>query len=299
MKKDAVHRYCGRDFSAEEMRWIAQVAARREAGWTRKAISRAVCEHLDWRKPDGGLKDMSARVALLRMHRHGLIELPPPANRTSVANLRHRPSTDLAQTDWPPSGLKLPAALSEVQPLKFEMIQAGPRSPIWNSFMERYHYLGYSPLPGAQIRYLVSSVSGQPLALLGFGAAAWKTAPRDRFIGWSPEVRQRNLHLVANNARFLILPWIRIPNLASHILACCQRRLPEDWQQRYAIRPVLLETFCEIPRFRGTCYQAANWIKVGQTQGRGKLDVRKQYALPIKDIWLRPLQRNWKQILNS
>ena len=173
------------------------------------------------------------------------------------------------------------------------MIQAEPRSPIWNSFIERYHYLGYSPLPGAQIRYLVQSADGEPLALLGFGTAAWKTAPRDRFIDWSQECRQRNLPLAVNNARFLIPPWTRIPNPASHVLACCQRRLPEDWQRRYAIRPVLLETFCEIPRFRGTCYQAANWIRVGQTQGRGKLDVRNEYALPIKDIWPRPPARQY------
>ena len=148
------------------------------------------------------------------------------------------------------------------------------------------------------MHYLVQSADGEPLVLLGFGAA-WKTAPRDRFIGWSQECRQHNPPLVVNNARFLILPWIRIPNLASHILACCNRHLPEDWQQHYAIHPVLLETFCEIPRFRGTCYQAANGIRVGQTQGRGKLDVRREYALPIKDIWLRPLQRFWKAIMNS
>ena len=142
------------------------------------------------------------------------------------------------------------------------MIQAEPRSPIWNTFIERYHHLSYSPLPGAQMRYLVQSANGEPLSLLGFGAA-WKTAPRDRFIGWSQECRQRNLPIAVNNARFLILPWIRIPNLALHFLSCCQRRLSEDWQQRYAIRPVLLETFCETPRFRGTCYQVVNRIRVG------------------------------------
>ena len=149
------------------------------------------------------------------------------------------------------------------------------------------------------MRYLVRSANGEPVALLGFGAAAWKTAPRDQFIGWSPQLREQNLPLVTNNSRFLILPWIRIPNLASHILACCQKRLPDDWQQRYAIRPVLLETFCEIPRFRGVCYQAANWLKIGQTQGRGKLDVNRQHALPIKDIWLKPIHRRWKTQLNS
>ena len=288
-------RYCGRDFSVEEMQWIRQIAARRKPGWTRQAISRAVCEHLNWRKPDGGLKDMSARVALLRMHRQGLIELPPPT-RLPPARVD---LTKLPQTDPPSSLITIPQSLDAVRPLQFEIIRSGPHSRTWNSFVERYHYLGYTPLPGAQMRYLVRAAYGEPVALLGFGAAAWKTAPRDQFIGWSPQLREQNLPLVTNNSRFLILPWIRIPNLASHILSCCEKRLPDDWQQRYAIRPVLLETFCEIPRFLGTCYQAANWLKVGQTQGRGKLDVNKQYALPIKDIWLKPVHRHWKTALNS
>ena len=146
-------------------------------------------------------------------------------------------------------------------------------------------------MPGAQMRYFVRAANAQPLAVLGFGAAAWKTAPRDAFIGWSPAVRQRNLALVVNNARFLILPWIRIHNLASHLLAQLQRRLPLDWERRYALRPVLLETFCETPRFLGTCYQSANWLCVGETQGRGKLDVHRQSALPVKSVWLKPCPR--------
>ena len=298
MKEQSVYRYCGRDFSAEQLRWIAQQAARREPGWNRNRLSQRVCEHLGWYKADGGLKEMSARVALLRMHRDGLIELPPPTqminNKTDTKRLQRLP-----QTDWPSALITLPQTLQQARPIAFEIIQRGPKSRIWNSYVERYHYLGYTPLPGAQMRYLVRCANGEPVALLGFGAAAWKTAPRDDFIGWSPNCRQKNLHLVVNNARFLILPWIRIPNLASHILACCRKQLADDWQQRYAIRPLLLETFCEIPRFRGTCYQADNWTRVGQTKGRGKLDVHKEYALPIKDIWLKPLQHNWKSLLNS
>ena len=292
---DGGGRYCGRDFSAEQIQWIRKISARREPKWNRRAISRAVCEHLDWRKPDGGLKDMSARVALLRMHREGRIELPPPSQKVPA----RIDLTQLAQTDPPSALIALPRSLDEVRPLQFQIIRSGPHSQTWNSFVERYHYLGYSALPGAQMRYMVRSACGEPLALLGFGAAAWKTAPRDSFIGWSAALREQNLPYVANNARFLILPWIQIPNLASHILAHCEKRLPDDWQQRYSIRPVLLESFCEIPRFSGTCYQAANWTRVGQTQGRGKLDVHKKYALPIKDIWLKPLHRHWKAVLNS
>ena len=142
------------------------------------------------------------------------------------------------------------------------------------------------------------AADGLLLALLGCGAAAWKTAPRDRFIGWDPPTRQRNLPLVVNHARYLILPWIRLPCLASHLLARLQRQLPQDWQQRYALRPVLLETFCETPRFRGTCYRAANWIHLGRTQGRGKLDTHNQYSLPVKNIFVKPLCPDWKAILN-
>ena len=157
------------------------------------------------------------------------------------------------------------------------------RSRLWNEFVERYHYLGYRPLPGAQQRYFVHAAAGLLLALAGFGAAAWRTATRERFVGWDPPTRQRYLPLVVNHARYLIVPWICLPSLASHLLACLQRQLPGDWQRRYGIRPVLLETFCETTRYAGTCYRAANWAHLGQTQGRGKLDTRHQYNLPVKN----------------
>ena len=193
----------------------------------------------------------------------------------------------------------LPQSLARARPLRLSPLRPrDPRSRLWNEFVERHHYLGYKPLPGAQLRYFVHAADGLPLALLGFGAAAWKTAPRDRFVGWDPATRERNLPLVVNHARFLILPWIRLPSLASHLLACVERQLPHDWQRRYGLRPVLLETFCETPRFHGTCYRAANWIPLGQTQGRGKLDSRHQYAKPVKNIFVKPLCPDWRQILN-
>ncbi len=222
-------RYCGRDFSPAELDRIRALIAHTDPPLSRTKLSQAVCEVLDWRKPDGGLKEMSARVALLRMQRDGLLTLPPPL--------------------WP-----LPAALAQARPLRLSLLRpSDPRSRLWNEFVERYHYLRYKPLPGAQLRYFVHAADGLLLALLGCGAAAWKTAPRDRFVGWDPATRQRNLPLVVNHARYLILPWIRLPSLASHLLACLQRQLPDDWQQRYGMRPVLLETFCETPRFQGTC----------------------------------------------
>ncbi|MBK1633816.1 hypothetical protein CKO31_24385 [Thiohalocapsa halophila] len=165
-----------------------------------------------------------------------------------------------------------------------------------SGLIDRYHYLGYSPLPGAQLRYLIESEQGL-LGALGFGAAAWKVAARDRWIGWERETRERHLGRVLNNARFLVLPWIRVRNLASRVLALAARQVGEDFAERYGERPVLLETFVETLRFRGTCYRAANWQYLGCTQGRGKCDVAHRAALARKDIYVYPLSADFRRAL--
>lgn len=287
-----VCRYNGRDFSAEDLALIHELLALTPP-LSRYALSIEFCRRVDWRKPDGGLKQMSARLAFLSMHRDGVITLPPPRRK----QYRPKPIVPGPETD-PPA--RVPASLEEARPLQITPVFGStPAGALWNAFIDRYHYLGYRPLSGSQMRYTVSDRHGCPLALLGFEAAAWKTAPRDAFIGWSAAQRQRQLHLVVNNARFLILPWAHLPNLASHLLGRLHKQLPDDWQNRYTFRPVLLETFCEIPRFPGTVYRAANWTRVGQTQGRGRNDQHKQFALPPKHIFLQPLDKNWKSILNS
>jgi len=177
--------------------------------------------------------------------------------------------------------------LSALGPVRLELVEPC-RSGLWNELIDRYHYLGYKPLPGAQLRYFASA--GERLvAVLGFAAAAWQTAPRDAWIGWSQAQRRRNLAAVVNNARFLILPWIRVPHLASKLLALAARTLPAHWQARYGYRPLLLETFVEAERFSATCYQAANWVYVGDTQGRGKLGDHRLGLVPVKTVWLYPL----------
>ena len=162
--------------------------------------------------------------------------------------------------------------------------------------LDRYHYLGYTPMAGAQLKYLVYS-GDRLLALLGFGASAWKIAPREWYIGWSDRKREENLKLVVNNARFLILPWVTSKNLASLLLSRVTARLPADWMQRYHYKPVLLETFVEKKRFTGASYRAANWKHVGATKGRGKMDRFNESALPVKDIYLYPLHPEFKQLL--
>jgi hypothetical protein len=181
-------------------------------------------------------------------------------------------------------------------PLTLCPVVSPAHARLWNEYIHRYHYLGHKTLPGAQLRYTVTS-GGKIIALLGFGASAWQVAPRDHYIGWSHDQRKKNLHLMVNNARFLILPWVRSKNLASMILAMVARQLPTDWERRYHYRPVLLETFVEKHRFKGTCYQAANWVHVGETKGRGKLGPAGIQSVPIKDLWLYPLEKNFRSTL--
>ena len=244
---------------------------------------------VDWRKSDGSLKDMSCRVALLRMHREGLIELPPPRHKVNPSRSFARRT---AQAQPEP---RLEAPVHELAQLRLEVVTRND-SALWNEYIDRYHYLGYKPLPGAQLRYFAYA-GDRVVGLLGFGAAAWKTGPRDAWIGWSREQRHRNLGGVINNARFLILPWIRVRCLASKLLSVVSRQLPRAWEQRYGYRPVLLETFVEAERFSGTCYRAANWRCLGQTQGRGKLGDHRIGQVPVKDVWVYPLVRDFRERL--
>jgi len=246
---------------------------------------------LDWRKADGGWKEVSCRVALLRMHEDGWLTLPP--SRADHHNGHRTPRRTPAAEPQPPQELCLP----QLGRLRFELVTR-ERSALWNEYIDRYHYLGYTPLVGAQLRYWVYA-EDRLLALFGYGASAWRLAPRDRWIGWNDAQRQAGLPHVVGQARFLILPWIRCPHLASKLLSLSAARLPADWEQRYGIRPWLLESFVDRSRFEGTCYRAANWIDVGQTQGRGKKDRHCRADLPRKQIYLYPLCRNCRTRLTS
>ena len=279
--------YCGREFGEQQVQWLERFLAA-SPEMSRLEISRRFCEHLGWRKPDGKLKEMSCRVALLRMARDGRIELPAPRR------LQSRPRGPVART---PLGDPQPIVGKRAGDFALELEQVGKQSSaFWNELIDRYHYLGYKPLPGAQLRYVVTSPEG-PLALLGFSAAAWATAARDRWIGWDGQLRKKNLRFVVNNSRFLILPWVQSKGLASRILSLAARRLAEDWHRRYKYRPVLLETFVERDRFAGTCYKAAGWLCVGETRGRGKLDVEHRNEIPVKTVWLYALQKDFRKRL--
>ena len=289
---DATVRYCGRQFVSKEIALIRSLIAA-EPRPNRAQLSRSVCDALGWLRPDGRLKDMSCRVAMLRMEKDGLIQLPPPQNTNGNGATRPRLTTASA----PQHPITTPAG--PLGKLQLRPVTTPQQSSLWNELIQRYHYLRYQPLPGAQLRYLIFSANSQLLAALGFGAAAWKVAPRDHFIGWTPQQRTQNLHLIVNNARFLILPWVTSRNLASKILALAAKQLPNHWHTRYHYTPVLLETFVERQRFSGASYRAANWIPIGQTQGRGKLDRHHQNAAPVKDIYLYPLHKHFRQTLRA
>ena len=256
----------------------------------RSEIARRVCRRLEWRSPNGCYQHMSARVGLLRLHRRGLIELPAPSNRNG--NGRGLKSVPEQMPD--PVALSRP--VHELTALSIRQVTSKMDSTLYNALMQKYHYLGYSPMAGAQIRYLIDWEGGV-LGGIGFGASAWKIAPRDQYIGWTRDMRHENLRFIVNNSRFLILPWVRSANLATKILSLCARRIPADFQRLYGYSPVLLETFVERERFTGHCYRCANWIHVGQTQGRGKKHVRNTPSVPLKDIWLYPLRRDYRRIL--
>jgi hypothetical protein len=287
----ALHRYVGRDFTDDEIALIAKLCAD-PATPTREAIARAACEALSWRQQNGAPKTMSAKVAFLAMHKDGLITLPAPRRESTNG----RAVRYLAPDAEPRLPFALPSTLEGIGELNLRLVKTKAASMTWNKAIASYHYLGYVPLAGAQLRYLVEADCGL-VAALSFGASAWKCAPRDAHIGWDAQTRQSRLHLVVNNARFLILPDVQVQNLASKILARTTRALRADWQALYGYSPVLVETFVETGRFTGASYRAANWVKVGETQGRGKLDRTHQRALPVKDVYLYPLVRGFRHHL--
>lgn len=281
--------YCGRDFSADDILAIRRMMEQSPT-LQRTPLSRKLCELFNWTKPNGELKDMTCRVALLRMQGDGLITLPPsrmPGGRSKP----HFPATPASDEQAP-----VTQPVHALAPLTLRLVAGTAASRLWNEYVQRYHYLGYTPMSGAQLRYNVYA-GEQLVALISFGASAWKLAHRERFIGWQEHERKKNLQLVVNNARFLILPWIQCKGLASKILSMVNRQLPRDWLHRYGYRPVLLETFVETPRHRGTCYKASNWTLVGQTVGRGKKSRVHSQIIPIKGIWLYPLRNNFRAIL--
>ena len=284
-------RHCGRTFTLDEIECIRKIT---DDVWntTRSDIARAVCKPLNWVKPNGEPKFLTCYIALDRMEQHGVIWLPLPT--TEHYGFKRPTFTSACDPQTRITGSRGDLHNVHLMPVNASSKEAR----LWNELMERYHYLGGRPMAGAQMRYLAYD-GDRPLGALGFGAAALKLAPRDCFIGWTDAEREANIHQVVGNRRFLILPWVQVRGLASSLLSLAARRLPSDWQERYAYRPVLLESFTEQGCFAGTSYAAANWILVGQSQGRGRLSPSRRPSKSIKDIWLYPLDHRFRAILTD
>lgn len=260
--------------------------------WSRRRLALELCRQWQWKNSASQVKDMAARSFLNKLEQRGWIELPPRQRRRGpgfaprLATLPAPPPADLSES------------LSQLRPLQFQVFRARQsQASQFNAYLARYHYLPYRSTVGENLAYVVADRQGRDLACALFSAAAWKAQPRDDFIGWTAAQRQAHLGEVANNSRFLILPWVHVPELASHILGRLARRLGADWQTHYAHRVILLETFVERERFRGSCYRAANWICVGQTQGRTRQDREHRIQAPVKDILVYPLEANFRKQL--
>jgi hypothetical protein len=276
----------GRTFTPPELEMIQQVVSDCAALGVHE-LSQTVCELLEWKRPSGRLKHHECHQLLERLQQQGGLRLPELRRRGPRGPRRLCPT---CRSDPQPP---IQGSAGQFEPLRLEVVEAdSSHSRFWRELVGRYHYLGWRVPFGANLRYLVRSAQcpDQVLACLLWSSPAWKMAVRDRWIGWNDPQRARNLQLIVNNSRFLILPWVRVSGLASKILARCARQLPADWQQRYGYRPLLLETLVEAARFRGTCYRAANWIALGLTQGRGRMDRHHQaQGQTPKQVFLYPL----------
>ena len=285
--------YCirGRQLGPDELETIRGVS---EQYWSqgRSAISRALCEHWDWRQANGRLKDRGCRVMLLELAARGEIELPP---RKKYNNRGKKPPD---APDIPVTTEALTGSVSQFGSLTIDMVRGSAREKLWDYLVYTHHYLGCPWIVGAYLKYL-AYLDGRLVACLGWGSAAWRVACRDAFIGWDQARRKQNLSLVANNVRFLILPWVQVEHLASKVLAANIRRLAADWQAYYCQPLVLLETFVDQARFRGTCYRAANWRYVGATQGTAKRGNHHHRHDQPKAVFLYPLCRDFREQLHG
>lgn len=288
--------FSGRAFSLTEINLIRQICSN-FASLGRTEISRTVCELLEWKRPNGGLKNHECRLLLERMQDLGMVVLPP-LHRSG----KRGPRMPAASHGEPEADLI--GSVEEFDPLSLSIVVSGRNgeSRIWRELIERYHYLRCRVPVGANLRYVVRShrAPDRVLACLLWTSPAWKMAVRDRWIGWNDEQRRRNLQLIVNNARYLILPWVHIRGLASKILSLCARRLPGDWEKRYGYRPLLLETLVDNQRFRGTSYRAANWFALGQTRGGGRMDrLHTAQDRTPKEVYVYPLCRHVQERLRT
>ena len=282
----------GRLLSSDDIDHIREMIVSNPS-WRRSRLSQELCNRWAWFNHLGQPKDMACRSMVLKLEAKGYITLPERAAFPSKG-LQNR-SIPAIHHDTSP----IEASLKDLLPLSLEIVKAKDSLSLFRYLLSQYHYLGYSVTVGENMKYLIKDKYGRPLSCVLFGSAAWKVACRDGYLGWSKECRAKNLFLATNNMRFLVMPWVRVAHLASHILGRIARRIKQDWVERYGHPVVVLETFVDTSRFRGTCYRAANWHYVGQTKGRSRNDQYNTLRVPVKDVYLYPLTPCFHEILSD
>jgi len=288
---EIITKYRGRGITESDVCVIRQIIEAHPSG-SRRFISQEVCRAWDWRQANGTLKDMVCRSLLLLLQSKGLFKLPPP--KCKLPNpLANRKKPVKIEVEKSP----IRCSIDELHPIHLKQVRRTRSEKLFNSLISEHHYLGYTQPVGEHLKYIAFS-NDRPIACLAWSSAPWYIGARDRFIGWSPEIRQKNLPLIINNTRFLVLPWVKASHLASHVLALNRRQISEDWRLVYSHPVYLLETFVDTERFQGTCYKADNWIHVGNTTGRGKLSKSTTPTLSKKAVYLYPLTKDFRDRLN-
>jgi len=282
--------YRGRAVTQDDVAFIRALIAEHPTA-SRRRLSEILCRAWNWVQPNGTLRDMVCRGLMLALHRGGHIELPARRWRTCNPLAQRKPPKPITIEDRP-----IRSTLHELEPITFSQVRRTKQEATFNGLIEAYHYLGYTQPVGEHLKYMVCS-GDRFLACLAWSSAPRHLGPRDRFIGWSPEARRRNIRFLAYNLRFLILPWVQVPHLASHLLGRMAHIVPQDWERLYGHPVVFLETFVDPTRFAGTCYRAANWIGLGRTTGRGKNDQTGRANRPLKEILGYPLSRRFREVL--
>jgi hypothetical protein len=278
----------GRNITTADIDCIRQLI-KENPSFTRRRLSQEICHLWNWKNAQGQIKDMACRTLLLKLEGKKLLILPA---RT------HKPGASRARVHQPHCQDPIVSDLRDLQPLKTINIKTGTaQQNMFSCLLDEHHYLGYKTAVGENLKYMVVDRSERIVACLLFGSAAWKTTPRDVFIGWSDESRQKNINLITNNTRFLILPWVRVPHLASHVLSLIRKRIFNDWMEKYNHPLWALETFVDTTRFKGTCYKAANWMYLGKTKGRSRNDRFHKIQTSIKDVYFYPLSSDFRKAL--
>jgi hypothetical protein len=293
MHSESVHKFCGQTATKEQIEEIAEIIETFPK-LSRGELANTVCELFSWKRPTGKLKSVECRQFLESLDAKGIIGLP--ACRTQYAKKGSTKIFKTTQGDIKPT---ICSKFRQLAPIGLSRVESKEQRQLWYEYVDRYHYLGYQLPFGAQVRYFIKSgATGDILGCFQFSSPAWKMAPRDRWIGWSDEQRKANLQKIVNNSRFLIFPWVKVKNLASSALSLAAKTIADDWQHCYGYRPVLMETLVDAKRFKGICYKAANWIHMGATTGRGRMDrYHKRQGMAIKEIYVYPLTSRFRQQL--